>query len=255
MQCLLLGAGYATRLYPLTRERPKPLLPLGGVPILTRICEEVFKVKELSRIFVVSNHRFSGHYYKWLRDYEEHRALPVPVEIFDDLTTSNDDRLGAMGDIHFVLQHTKVQEDLLVIAGDNLIKFPLQEFVSFARERGSAIGLKDLGSKEHVSLYGAVGLNDKGCVSEFVEKPPRPRTTLISIGVYFFAQKHLPLLATYLAEGHSSDRPGDYIQWLYKRIPLYGHIIQGDWFDIGDIDSYNHANEQMIQEGKWKPGK
>jgi glucose-1-phosphate thymidylyltransferase len=107
MKCLLLGAGYATRLYPLTKHRPKPLLPVAGIPILQRICEQLFKVKALDTIYVVTNHRFAGQYYNWLRDYQHHRALPVPVEIFDDLTSTPDDRLGAIGDIQFVIQNAK----------------------------------------------------------------------------------------------------------------------------------------------------
>ena len=109
MQSLLLGAGYATRLYPLTKDRPKPLLPLGGVPILSRTCERLFQIEELKRICVVSNHRFVRHYYNWLRDFEERRSFPCSIEIFDDLTTSNDDRLGAIGDMDFVIQHGKIE--------------------------------------------------------------------------------------------------------------------------------------------------
>jgi glucose-1-phosphate thymidylyltransferase len=245
MKCLLLGAGYATRLYPLTRNRPKPLLPVGGVAMLTRICEQVFKVKEVDRIYLVSNHRFVGHYYNWLREYERSRSLPVPIEIFDDLTTSNDDRLGAIGDMQFVIQHAKVDDDMLIIAGDNLIKFALEDFTSFATPKGSAICLKDLGSKEKVSLYASVELDDKGRVVDFEEKPPQPSTSLVSIGVYCYSKKHIPLIDKYLKEGRSKDRPGNLVQWLYQQVDLHGYVTEGDWFDIGDIDSYNEANEMF----------
>jgi glucose-1-phosphate thymidylyltransferase len=247
MECLLLGAGYATRLYPLTRERPKPLLPVAGVPILQRICEEVFKVKGLDRIYLVTNHRFVGHYYNWLRDYQNQRALPVPVEIYDDLTSSPDDRLGAIGDIQFVVQNAKVEDDLLVVAGDNLFQFELQGLVNFAREKGSAVCLKDLKSKKLVSLYGAVEINKQGKVVDFEEKPPKPRTTLVSMAVYHFARAHLPLFKQYLEEGRSRDAPGHYVQWLHRQIDLYGYVIEGEWFDIGDIDSYNRANEMLMK--------
>jgi glucose-1-phosphate thymidylyltransferase len=247
MKCLLLGAGYATRLYPLTKDRPKPLLPVAGVPILQRICEQVFKVKGLDRIFVVSNHRFAGHYYNWLRDYQNHRALPVPVEIYDDLTQTPDDRLGAIGDIQFVIGNAKVEDDLLVIAGDNLIEFSLQDFVTFAQSKGTAAGLKDLKTREKVSLYGAVSVNKQGKIVAFEEKPPKPKTTLISIGVYYFAKAHLGLFREYLDAGHGKDRPGDYLQWLHEKIDVFGYVIEGSWFDIGDIDSYNAANEMMMK--------
>jgi glucose-1-phosphate thymidylyltransferase len=250
MKCLLLGAGYATRLYPLTKDRPKPLLPVAGVPILQRICEQLFKVKALDKVYVVTNHRFAPHYYNWLRDYQNHRALPVPIEIFDDLTTTPDDRLGAIGDIQFVIQNAKVDDDLMVIAGDNLIEFSLQDFVEAAQPKGTAACLKDLKVKKKVSLYGAVEVNKQGRVIDFEEKPPRPRTTLISIGVYFFSKAHLPLFRQYLEEGHSKDAPGFYLQWLHKQIDVHGHVIDGEWYDIGDIDSYNAANEIMMKKGK-----
>ncbi len=247
MKCLLLGAGYATRLYPLTRERPKPLLPVAGVPILQRICEKIFKVKGLETIYVVTNHRFAGHYWNWLRDYQTQRALPVPIEIYDDLTTSPDDRLGAIGDIQFVIQNAKIDDDLLVVAGDNLFEFDLQDFSVFAASKGSAVCLKDLKSRELVSLYGAVEVDKGGRIVDFEEKPPKPRTTLISVGVYHFARKHLPHFKQFLEEGRSKDAPGYYIQWLHEKIDLFGYVVEGEWFDIGDIDSYNRANEVMMK--------
>ena len=130
-------------------------------------------MKALDKIYVVSNHRFAGHYYNWLRDYQNHRALPVPIEIFDDLTSTPDDRLGAIGDIQFVIQNAKVDDDLMVIAGDNLIEFSLQDFVEAAQPKGSAVCLKDLKSKKKVSLYGAVEINKQGRIDRLRgEAPP-----------------------------------------------------------------------------------
>ena len=247
MRCLLLGAGYATRLYPLTKDRPKPLLPVAGVPILQRICEQVLKVKGLEQIYVVTNHRFAPHYYNWVRDYQSQRALPVPIEIYDDLTQTPEDRLGAIGDIQFVIQNAKIDDDLMVIAGDNLIQFSLQDFVAAAQPRGSAVCLKDLKSKQLVSLYGAVEVNKQGKIVDFEEKPPKPRTTLISIGVYYFSKAHLPFFRQYLEGGMKKDAPGFYLQWFHKQVDVYGHVVEGDWYDIGDIDSYNTANEMMMK--------
>jgi glucose-1-phosphate thymidylyltransferase len=247
MKALLLGAGYATRLYPLTKDRPKPLLPVAGVPILQRICEQLFKVKSLDKIMLVTNHRFVSHYYNWLRDYQTQRALPVPIEIFDDLTTSPDDRLGAVGDINFVIQNAKLDDDLMVIAGDNLILFPLQDFATAGQEKGAAACLKDLKDKKLVSLYGAVEVDKAGKIVDFEEKPPRPRTTLISIGLYYWGKAHLGLFKQYLEEGNKKDQPGYFLQWAHRRIPVHGHVIDGEWYDIGDIDSYNTANEILMK--------
>lgn len=247
MKALLLGAGYATRLYPLTKDRPKPLLPVAGIPILQRICEQLFKVKALDKIYLVTNHRFVSHYYNWLRDYQTQRALPVPVEIFDDLTNSPDDRLGAIGDIQFVIQNAKVEDDLMVIAGDNLLLFPLQDFAAVGQEKGAAACLKDLKNKKIVSLYGAVDIDKKGKIIDFEEKPPKPRSTLISIGLYYWGKAHIGLFKQYLDEGQKKDQPGYFLQWVHRKIDVYGHVIDGEWYDIGDIDSYNNANEILMK--------
>ena len=240
MKCIILGAGYATRLYPLTRNRPKPLLPVGGIPILQRILDRVFEAPGLELIYVVSNHRFVAHYYNWLR---EMGSPKVPIEIYDDLTAGEEDRLGAVGDIQFVIEHAKIAEDLLVVAGDNLFEFSLGRFVGTASGHPVTIGLKDLGSREKVSLYGAVTMGADGRVEEFEEKPPRPETTLISIGVYHFAADRLDWVKRFLTQSGRRDQPGHLIQWLIGQVPVYGHVVEGEWFDIGDIDSYNRANE------------
>lgn len=245
MKCLLLGAGYATRLYPLTRERPKPLLPIGGVPILQRICEAVYRVPEVDRIYVVSNHRFVQHYYNWLAELGR---TPKPIEIFDDLTHSPDDRLGAVGDMDFVVRHAKIDDDLLVVAGDNLFQFDLAKFARFSRQKGSAVAVKDIGSREKASLYGVIAVDAGRRVVEFEEKPPVPSSTLISIGVYCYAKAHVPFIRKYLADGHNKDQPGHYVQWLHTQIPLYAYPVEGEWYDIGDIDSYSKANELYLTE-------
>lgn len=241
MKALVLGAGYATRLYPLTRDRPKPLLPIGGRPILDRIVDRLQAVPELDRILVVSNHRFVGHYYRWM---DQRGAPKVPVEIYDDMTTSNEDRLGAIGDIQFVVEHARIQEDLLVVAGDNLFEFPVKDFARFGRERGTSVGLYDLPDKTKLSLYGVVEIDGTGRVVDFEEKPPRPRSSLVSMGMYYLPAKELGRVAQYLKEGRGKDAPGYYLQWLIERASVFGYVIPGKWYDIGDIDSYNRAHEE-----------
>jgi glucose-1-phosphate thymidylyltransferase len=244
MKCLILGAGYATRLYPLTKDRPKPLLPVGGVPILQRIVEKINASGAVDHIYVVTNHRFAGHYWNWKRDYEQQKkSLKTPIDIFDDLTTSNEDRLGAIGDMDFVIKNAKVDDDLLVISGDNLFDFDLKDFLTFAKKKRAAVSLYDVKSKELASLYGIVAVAKDKQITDFEEKPPSPPSTLACIGVYFFGKEHVPLFRQYLEEGGRKDAPGFYIEWLHRQIKLYGWVIPGTWYDIGDIDSYNKANE------------
>jgi len=246
MKALLLGAGYATRLYPLTKERPKPLLPVGGVPILQRIVGKLAGVKEIDTAYIVTNHRFVSHYYNWLRDFQAQKKTGPAIEIFDDLTTSNDDRLGAVGDIDFVIKHAKIDEDLLVVAGDNLFDFSMAEFLAFARPKKAAVALYDVKSKALASLYGIVTTAKDGRITDFEEKPPVPSATLACVGVYYFAKEHLGQIRQYLGEGQKRDAPGYYIEWLHARIPLYGWVMTGSWYDIGDIDSYTKANELYL---------
>jgi glucose-1-phosphate thymidylyltransferase len=146
MHALILGAGYATRLYPLTVDRPKPLLPVGGIPILQRICGQLAGTGAFETIHVVTNHRFAPHYEQWLKEYGARQALEVPIVIHDDQTTTPENRLGAIGDLHFVIEKGRVDDDLVVIAGDNLISGSLAPFLATARAKGAAVGLKDLRS-------------------------------------------------------------------------------------------------------------
>jgi glucose-1-phosphate thymidylyltransferase len=247
MKCLILGAGYAVRLYPLTRERPKPLLPIGGTPILQRIVEKVYATGAVDHVYVVTNHRFAGHYWNWKRDFEnQKKKLAAPIDIFDDLTTSNDDRLGAIGDMDFVIKNAKVNDDLLVISGDNLFDFDLKDFLTFAKKKRAAVCLHDVKTKERAALYGIVSVAKDRCITEFEEKPPAPASTLACIGVYYFGKEHVPLVRQYLEEGGKKDAPGYYIEWLHHQVKLYGWVIPGSWYDIGDIDSYNNANELYV---------
>ncbi len=250
MDCLILAAGYATRLYPLTKDRPKPLLPVGGVPILERIVESVLPVPELRRILVVTNHRFADPFVKWQEDFRARRPSTVPIEILDDGTTSNDDRLGAIGDIDFTIRKAGVDDDLMVIAGDNILDFNIGDFAQFARSRGSAACLKELESIELVSLYSVVQLDAEGRITAFEEKPKEPKSRLISIGLYYYAKRHVPLFQKYLGEGNRKDQPGYYLQWLHKQIDLYGFLGQGTWFDIGDLESYRKADRMMEERRK-----
>src|SRR5579864_1109877 len=182
MDALILGAGYATRLYPLTKNRPKPLLPVGGVPIIERICRQLAELSDLETIYIVSNHTFVDHYEAWLRDYKIRRSPPPLLTLYDDQTTTPDNRLGAIGDLRFVIDHAAIQDDLLVIAGDNLIDGSLTGFVGSARARGTTVGLKDFRNPQKASLYGVVELSPDERIVGFEEKPLRPRSTSVAIG-------------------------------------------------------------------------
>lgn len=239
MKAILLGAGYGTRLYPLTKDRPKPLLPVGGKPILERILDKLLTIEELDECYVVSNGKYFERYGHWLKGYRSE----CPIRLVNNRTQTPEERLGAVGDIQFVIEEAEIHDDLLIVAGDNLLEFDLLEFADFFRSKGPAVGLKDMAGSSLINKYSVVELNEEGRIVDFDEKPARPRTTLIAICLYLFPASELDRIRQYLQEQHNPDAPGYYIQWLYRLVPLYGYIIRGPWFDIGDIDSYNMANE------------
>jgi len=239
MKAIILAAGYATRLRPLTDSIAKPLLPVGGRPMLDWILDRIDDVDDVDEIHVVTNARYAPSFDDW-RTSER-------VTIYDDGTTTNEDRLGAIGDIRFVIERARIDDDLLVIAGDNLFDFSLGDFVDFWRGNGeaSAVALYDVGDLELVKQLGVVDLDADDRVTRFVEKPEHPTSTLAATASYLYHRNHLPLIERYLAEGNSPDQPGRLVAWLHDRVPVYGYRFEGEWFDIGDKEQLLVADNKL----------
>lgn len=244
MKAIILAAGYATRLRPLTLNRAKPLLPVGGRPMIDYIYDKIAEVPEVDAIHVVTNHKFAPDFEAWARQH----VGRLPVTVHDDGTLSNEDRLGAIGDIRFTVERAGLSgDDLLIVAGDNLFDFSLNEYVAFWRGKGdgSCIALYQCPDMELVKQYSIVELDENDRVLSFVEKPEHPTTNTVGIATYIYHRAHVPLIETYLAEGNSPDQPGKYIQWLHKRVPVYGYRFEGEWMDIGDKDQLLEADNKM----------
>ena len=181
MKQIILAAGYATRLYPLTQNTPKPLLPVGGRPMLEHVLDSSEAIGGIDHTYVVTNDKFTGHFEDWRRT-QPHRTCTV----VNDGTTSNEDRLGAIGDLHWVIEQHGIDDDLLVIAGDNLFTGDLSGFGARCRETQTPVlGVYDVGSLEEATKYGVVAVNDTGQISSFEEKPAQPQSTLIGIALYY----------------------------------------------------------------------
>ena len=240
MKLLLLAAGYGTRLYPLTRNRAKPLLEVAGVPMIERIIALFAGVPQIDGTFIVTNHRFAADFEAWAAGYRS--PLPGELRVFDDGTTTDENKLGAIGDIRFVLDAAGVGEDLLVVAGDNLFDTPLDGFVARGGEQGCLIGVYDVGDLERVRQYNHIVVDGHGRVVEFEEKPPRPKSTRTAICLYSLPAATLPLVSRYLEAGGNPDAPGYYIEWLHRQVPVYTYRIAGIWFDLGTMASYEEAN-------------
>jgi glucose-1-phosphate thymidylyltransferase len=244
MRAIVLAAGYATRLRPLTDSIAKQLLPIGGRPMMDWVCDRVQEVT--SEIHVVTNSRFAGDFERWAA------RQPGIITVHDDGTRSNEDRLGAIGDIAFVLERTGLDDDVLVLAGDNLFDFSLRDFVSFWRSKGtaSAVAVYDCGDLELATHYGVVELDDDDRLLGFEEKPSEPRSALVATACYLYHREHLGLVRTYLEEGNPPDQPGRLIAWLYRRGPVYAYRFDGSWFDIGNPEQLLEAdNRWRVQAG------
>jgi glucose-1-phosphate thymidylyltransferase len=239
MKGIILAAGYATRLKPLTDTWAKELLPVGGRPIIDRIVDSLAAVEEIDAVHVVTNSRKAPAFEAW--------AAGRDVIVHDDGTSSNDDRLGAIGDIEFVIEGAGLDDDLLVIAGDNLFDFSLAEFAGFWRSKGraSAVAVRDVGSLELAAQYGIVALDDDGRVTDFVEKPADPPSTLAATATYLFHREHAALIRGYLASGQPFDQPGRFVAWLQQNEPVYGWVFDSTWFDIGNHEQLLEADNRM----------
>ncbi len=243
MRAVILAAGYATRLRPLTDSIAKQLLPIGGRPMMDWVCDKVDEVT--TDIHVVTNARFAGDFERWASGRDG-------VTVHDDGTTSNEDRLGAIGDIAFVLERTGVDDDLLVLAGDNLFEFHLGDFVGFWKSKGtaSALAVYDCGDLELATHYGVVDVDEDDKVLGFEEKPSEPRSTLVATACYLYHREHVPFVGRYLEEGNSPDQPGRLIAWLHARKSVYGYRFEGTWFDIGNPEQLLEAdNRWRVQSG------
>ncbi len=240
MKALVLAAGYATRLYPLTLDRPKALLEVGGRPMLDHVLERLEEMG-VDETIVVTNAKFTPHFEQWATGKER-------VTIVNDGTTSNDDRLGAIGDTGFVLDQTGLDDDLVVVAGDNLFGEDVSGFAMYGQEVDAPVlAVHDVGDLSLMSEYNQIEIDDEGRITFFEEKPENARSTLAGVALYFYPRRTLPLIRQYLAEDNNPDQPGRLIEWLYPRTSVYTWRLPGQWYDIGSAETLEEADRIFSQ--------
>ncbi len=247
MKAVILAAGYATRLRPLTENFPKPLLPVGGRPMLDWIVERVEEVDEIDGLHVVTNSRYANDFARWAEGRDIH--------VHDDGTTSNEDRLGAIGDLRFTVEEARLQGDhLLVIAGDNLFDYSLAGYVDWWHGKGtaSAIAVRRIPDRELIKQYGVVTIDADDRITSIVEKPDDPQGDLAATATYLYHREHAALIQEYLEEGNSPDAPGRFPEWLVHRAPVYGYAFEGLWMDIGDRFQLLEA-DNLLRERRGLP--
>jgi glucose-1-phosphate thymidylyltransferase len=242
MNALILAAGYATRLYPLTLNKAKPLLVVGGKPIVEWAVDNLQGVPDLETIYVVTNDKFAADFQTWSEDYQS-RHPQFKFKIINDGSRSDDDKLGAIGDINFVVTRENAnQSSILIIAGDNLFTESLEGFVASAKGSEATVGVYDVVDHEAIKKYGNVLINEDGVITHLEEKPQKPQGTLAAIALYYYSPAVLSLLTTYLAAGNNPDQPGRFVQWLYTRKPVKTYQIKGKWLDIGSKETLENAD-------------
>ena len=242
MKVYVLAAGYATRLHPLTLETPKPLLDVGGSPILTRILASVAALEGVSECVVIGNDRFAEQFDAWAAE----QRLPFSLQVLNDGSRSDADRLGAVGDLAFALAEVPTGgEDWLVVAGDNLLEFDLAALQEqFAEQRRPMLVLRET-EPTGPSRYNEVTLDSRGVVTRFREKPADPKTRLAATAVYFFTADVAERLARYLETGGETDAPGHFVEWLVREMPVGGVPLDGEWFDIGTPETLERARARF----------
>ena len=243
---ILLSAGYGTRLYPLTKDQPKALLPLHDGVILDEVWRSLEGIPDLQRRILVTNHRFAGHFQRW------QRARGVDLEILDDGTDTPETRLGAIRDLQLAQTQGRAVGDLLVVGTDNLFADALVEFVKPAQRYrpDASIALGQARSKEAASQSGVVECNADSRITSFVEKSPNPPSLKIAHCLYYFPEAMLGSIQSFLDEGGNPDAPWYFLEWLVRTQPVYGILMGGMWYDIGSHEAY----QAVVHEWRRKAG-
>lgn len=239
MKCLILAAGYATRLYPLTENFPKPLLKVGEKTILDWLIDDIEGSGEVDEYIVISNHKYAEHFLSWAKE------KTVKITVVDDGTSTNDTRLGAVADIKFAIDALALDDDMLVIAGDNVLDFSLTRFIAYAREKGaSAIMRYYEPDTKRLLKSGVVAFDEADRVVKMTEKSPEPMTNWCTPPFYYYTRKAASLVGQAIESGCGIDAPGSFIAWLCERLPVYAMEMPGKRYDIGNLESYENVKRE-----------
>jgi glucose-1-phosphate thymidylyltransferase len=242
MDALILAAGYATRLYPLTRTRPKPLLPVAGKPVLEYLLDQLYTITVMNRVIIVTNHKFSDVFSDFIHQLEQNkRYTGLEFIVVDDQTEDENQRLGAMGDVHYVLERITIKDDLLIVAGDNIFRDDLGNMVrTFLSGSCDVVSAYQLNDRNELNQHGILELDENGWVSGFEEKPDTPRSTFVAPALYLLTSKTVSDIPRYLDSGGMTDAPGYFIQWLIEQKSVRAHILNNPPYDIGTLKNYKH---------------
>lgn len=239
MKCIVLAAGYATRLYPLTENFPKPLLVVGGKTILDWLLDDINEAGGVDEFFVVSNHKFAHHFEDWAA------KKPYAVTVIDDGTITNETRLGAVRDMLLATKSMEKPEDVLVIAGDNLLDFSLKVFLDYAKKKNTSCVMRFFQpDKAKLLKSGVITIDETERIVKMTEKSPTPESNWCCPPFYYYTAEDEGKIGEALEFGCGADAPGSYVAWLCERSPVYAMEMPGKRYDIGDIVSYEAVKRE-----------
>ncbi len=257
MKAVVLCAGFATRMYPLTEHFPKPLLPVADRPVIDYLMDQLCDLPQLSAVHVVTNDRFYSHFDRWRRQWQPlNDSSSFPIEIHNDGATDNDSRLGAVADLQLAIDRIGKSERMLVSAGDNIYRFDLAPLCSlFLRGSHHRIVALTETDENRLKKSGVLQLGDDDRVLRLDEKPGKPASNWLCPPLYFFQPSAAAQLDAFLAASDNRDAPGHFIAWLCRHEPVYASRISSARLDIGSIDTYRQADRLLRQEPVCHPGR
>ncbi len=239
MICLILAAGYATRLYPLTENFPKPLLKVGEKTILDHLTDDINAGGKVTEFVVISNHKFADHFEDWAK------TKPYKITVVDDGTSTNDTRLGAVRDIKFALDKLSLSDDMLIIAGDNVLDFSLNKFVDYAEEKNSSCVMRYFEKEEkRLQKAGVLEIENDGLILNMEEKPENPKSNWCCPPFYIYKKDDIARIDEAINDGCGVDAPGSLVSWMCKKSSVYAFEMPGSRYDIGNLESYENVQKE-----------
>ena len=239
MKCMILAAGYATRLYPLTENFPKPLLKVQEKTILDWLIDDIDSAGVVDEYVVISNHKFAHHFDAWAKTKSQ------KITVVDDGTSSNETRLGAVRDIKFAIDALGIIDEMLVIAGDNLLDFSLTSFIKYAKEKSAPCIMRYYEADEkRLHKCGVVEIDSNDKINSMEEKPASPKSNWCCPPFYYYTKEAAALIEEGIAAGCGVDAPGSYIAWLSSVKDVYAMEMPGSRYDIGNLESYEKVKKE-----------
>jgi len=239
MKCLILAAGYATRLYPLTENFPKPLLTVGDKTILDWLIDDIDSIGLVDEYIVISNEKYFHHFVDWSNTKVQ------KVTVLNDGTTSNETRLGAVKDIQFAIDELGLDDDMLVVAGDNVLDFSLTKFIKYAKEKNTSCTMRYYEPSEaRLKKCGVATVDENDKIVSLVEKSPNPPTHWVCPAFYYYTRNDAKLVRKGIESGCGTDAPGSYIAWLCKQVDVHAMEMPGKRYDIGTIETYEEVQRE-----------